>query len=132
FFLEDFTMLRAAALALTTLAFAGCVSDSGGEGFVIISNESVGVGTTTCTVTASTTGPFASHGMISTSAQSGYVFTPVLESNITANTGEELQRTITLQGANVELTVAAMTIGHADGTFTKATAPTLDGTDAKF
>jgi len=125
-------MLRAAALALSTLAFAGCVADSGGEGFVILSNEFVMPGQTACTVTATATGPFVSHGMISTESQSGYVFTPVLESNITAVAGDELTRTITLQGANIELTVAAMTIGHADGTFTKATAPTLMGTDGKF
>ena len=37
-----------------------------------------------------------------------------------------------MQGANIELTVAAMTVGHADGTFTKATPPTLMGTDGKF
>ena len=43
-----------------------------------------------------------------------------------------LQRTITLQGANIELTVSALTIGHADGTFTSATPPTLMGTDGKF
>jgi hypothetical protein len=125
-------MLRAAALALSTLAFAGCVADSGGEGFVILSNEFVMPGTLACTVTANATGPFVSHGMISTQSQSGYVFTPVLESNITAVAGDELTRTITLQGANIELTVAAMTVGHSDGTFTKATAPTLMGTDGKF
>lgn len=125
-------MLRAAALALSTLAFVGCVADSGGEGFVIVSNEFVMPGATACSVTPSTTGPFTSHGMISTLSTSGYVFTPVLESNITAVTGEEIQRTITLQGANIDLTVAAMTIGHSDGTFTKATPPPLTGTDAKF
>jgi hypothetical protein len=125
-------MLRAAALALSTLAFAGCAADSGGEGFVILSNEFVMPGTTVCSVTAAATGPFVSHGMISTQSQSGYVFTPVMESNITAVPGEELTRTITLQGANIELTVAAMTVGHADGSFTKATPPALTGTDGKF
>ena len=126
-------MLRVLATALITLAFAGCVADSGGEGFVIVANEMVVPGTVSCMVTASATGPFVSRGQISTASPSGYVFTPVLQSNISSASMEDmLQRTITLQGANVELTVDAMTIGHADGTFTKATPPTLMGTDGKF
>jgi hypothetical protein len=126
-------MLRAAALALSTLAFAGCVADSGGEGFTILSNQFVMPGTVGCTITPAATGPFLSHGMISTQSQSGYVFTPVMESEITAVTGEELKRTITLQGANIDLTVAALTVGHADGSFTKVSPlPALMGTDGKF
>lgn len=126
-------MLRAAALALSTLAFAGCVADSGGEGFTILSNAFVMPGAIGCQIPAAATGPFLSHGTISTQSQSGYVFTPVMESNISAVTGEELQRTITLQGANIDLTVAALTVGHTDGTFTKVSPPpTLMGTDGKF
>jgi hypothetical protein len=126
-------MLRATAFALFSLTFVGCVADSGGEGFSIVSNEFLVQGGMGCEVMASATGPFLSHGQISTFSQSGYVFTPVMQSSITATTAEEMQqRTITLQGANIELTVGAMTIAHSDGTFTKATPPTLDGTDGKF
>ena len=126
-------MLRVFALALTTLAFAGCVADSGGEGFVIVSNELIMPGTNSCLVTATSTGPFLSRGEISTSTQSGYVMTPVLQSNISsASMTDVLQRTITLEGANIDLSVGALTIGHADGTFTKGTPPTLMGTDGKF
>ena len=126
-------MLRAFALALTTLAFAGCVADNGGEGFVIVANEFLMPGLPSCMITATNTGPFLSRGQISMSTTSGYVFTPVLQSQITSETTTDmLQRTITLQGANIELTVDALTIGHADNTFTKATPPTLSGTDGKF
>ena len=125
-------MLRAAALTLSIVALVGCVADSGDEGFVIVSNEFVMPGATSCSVLASPNGPFTTHGQISTLSQSGYVFTPVMESNITAEQGQELQHTITLQGANIQLTVAAMTIGHADGTFTKADPPALEGTDGQF
>ncbi|MBV8759043.1 MAG: hypothetical protein JO257_17270 [Deltaproteobacteria bacterium] len=125
-------MLRALTTALITLAFAGCVADNGGEGFVIVSNESLSGGNT-CSVVASSNGPFQSRGEISLYSPSGYVFTPVLQSNITTESMMDMiQRTITLQGANVELTVNALTIGHADGTFTKAMPPTLMGTDGKF
>lgn len=126
-------MLRVLAPALFTLAFAGCVADNGGEGFVIVSNELIMTGIPQCTVLAASTGPFLSRGEISTRSTSGYVLTPVLQSQITSeSTADMLQRTITLQGANVELTVDALTIGHADGTFTKATPPVLQGTDGKF
>lgn len=126
-------MLRVLATALFTLAFAGCVADNGGEGFTIVSNEAVGAAAATCAVNPSATGPFQPRGEISTRSPSGYVFTPVLQSNITSlSAGDTLQRTITLQGANIELTVSALTIGHPDGTFTHATPPTLMGTDGKF
>ena len=126
-------MLRAFAPILLTLAFTGCVADNGGEGFTIISNEYIAAGTTGCMLTASATGPFLSRGQISTLSQSGYLFTPVMQSNIsTQSMADLIQRTITLQGANIDLTVDALTIGHANGTFTKATPPTLMGTDGKF
>lgn len=126
-------MLRVLATTLVTLMFAGCVADNGGEGFTIIANEALMVGAPSCLVTAASTGPFQSRGEISTSSPSGYLLTPVLQSDITSQSmTDTLQRTITLQGANIELTVSALTIGHADGTFTHATPPTLMGTDGKF
>lgn len=126
-------MLRVLATALITLAFTGCVADNGGEGFVIVANEFIPVATIGCMVLPVATGPFQSRGQISTRSQSGYVLTPVMQSNIsTQSMTDILQRTITLQGANIDLTVDALTIGHADGTFTKATPPALTGTDGKF
>jgi hypothetical protein len=126
-------MLRVLAPVLFSLALVGCVADSGGEGFVIVANEAVTLGMPQCTVVPAATGPFQSRGEISTLSPTGYVFTPVLQSSITSDTmTDTLTRTITLQGANVELTVDALTIGHADGTYTHATPPTLTGTDGKF
>lgn len=126
-------MLRAFAPILLALAFTGCVADNGGEGFTIVSNEYIPTGTIGCMLLASSTGPFLSRGQISTLSPSGYLFTPVMQSNIsTESMADLIQRTITLQGANIDLSVDALTIGHADGTFTKATPPTLMGTDGKF
>jgi len=123
-------MLRAAALITSTLAFTGCVADSGGEGFVILNNTAV-MGTT-CILTGAVGQPFKSHGQISTMSPTGYLFTPLLQSQVTAQAGQETQRTIMFQAANVDLTVEAVTIQHADGTFTKPPPPTLTGTDGKF
>jgi hypothetical protein len=124
-------MLRAAVLFTSTLAVAGCVADSGGEGFAIVNNSAV-TGTT-CMLTGVAGQPFVSHGQISTLSPAGYLFTPLMQSQITADTSSVQQRTIQFQGANIELTVEALTIGHADGTFTMVTpAPTLMGTNGKF
>jgi hypothetical protein len=123
-------MLRAAALITTTLAFTGCVADSGGEGFIILNNTAVQGGT--CVLLGTQGQPFKAHGQISTLSPAGYLFTPLFESNITATAGQEITRTLMFQGANVELTVEALTIQHADGTFTKPTPPVLEGTDGKF
>ena len=123
-------MLRAAALITTTLAFTGCVADSGGEGFVILNNTAV-MGTQ-CLLLGTMGQPFKSHGQISTLSPAGYLFTPLLQSKVTATAGQELQRTIMFQGANIDLTVEAMTIQHADGTFSKPSPPTLMGTDGQF
>lgn len=123
-------MLRAAVLFTSTLAFAGCVADSGGEGFTILNNTAA-VGTT-CMLTGGMGQPFVSHGQISTASPAGYLFTPLMQSQTTALTGMEAQRTIQFSGANVELTVEAMTIEHADGSFTMPTPPVLMGTAGKF
>jgi len=124
-------MLRAAALITSTLAFTGCVADSGNEGFIILNNTAPPTGTV-CTLTGALGQPFVSHGEISVASPSGYLFTPLIQSQITATATNETQRTIMFEGANVELTVEAETIQHSDGTFTKPTPPMLQGTDGKF
>lgn len=123
-------MLRAAVLMTSTLAFAGCVADSGGEGFVILNNTAV-TGDT-CTLTGTAGQAFVSHGQIYSGSPAGYLLTPLIQSSITATTGQELQRTIMFEGANVELSVEALTIQHADGSFAMPTPPALDGTTGKF
>jgi hypothetical protein len=122
-------MLRAAVLFTSTLAFAGCVADSGGEGFVILNNTAVG---TDCAFTGDTGQAFIAHGQIFSGSPTGYLLTPLFESAITATADNQLQRTIMFSGANVELTVAALTIHHADGSTVSAMPPELTGTDGKF
>jgi hypothetical protein len=110
--------------------FTGCVADSGGEGFMILNNTAPPQGM--CLLTGATGQPFISHGEISTLSPSGYLFTPLIQSKITATSTTDTTKTITFDGANVELTVEAVTLQHADGTFTKPAPTPLTGTDNKF
>jgi hypothetical protein len=123
-------MVRAAALIISTLAIAGCEADSGGEGFVILNNTAV-TGDM-CSLTGVAGQAFISHGQINSGSPVGYVLTPFMQSAITAETGQELQRTIMFSGANVELTVEAITVTHSDGSSTIVPPPTLMGTEGKF
>lgn len=123
-------MLRTAALITSALAFSGCVADSGGEGFIILNNTAPPIGM--CMLTGALGQPFISHGQISTLSPAGYLFTPLLQSKLVAVSATDTTKTILFQGANIDLTVEAVTIEHADGTFAKPMPPTLVGTDGKF
>lgn len=123
-------MLRTAALITSALLFSGCVADSGGEGFLILNNTAPPVGM--CLLTGAVGQPFISHGEISTLSPSGYLFTPLIQSKLSANSATDTTKTLMFDGANIELTVEALTIQHADGTFSKPTPTPLTGTDGKF
>jgi hypothetical protein len=98
-------MRLVSALAFTLLV-VGC-ADKGDEGFFILNNTAPPVGATACTLTGDAGQPFIAAGAISYLSPSGYVFTPLLESRITAVMGSEAERTIHLEGANVTLTAPA-------------------------
>jgi hypothetical protein len=106
------------------------VADSGGEGFVILNNTAVSGDS--CALTGDASQAFLAHGQINASSPQGYLLTPLFESAITSTGASDLQRTILLSGANIELSVVAMTVTHTDGTTTNPPLPTLSGTDAKF
>jgi hypothetical protein len=97
-------MRLVSALAFTLLV-VGC-ADKGDEGFFILNNTAPPASGGACTFTGDSGQPFIASGSISQLATQGYVFTPLLESRITAVTGSEAQRTIHLEGANVTLQVA--------------------------
>jgi hypothetical protein len=98
-------MRLVSALAFTLLV-VGC-ADKGDEGFFILNNTAPPAGGTACTFTGDPGQPFISAGAISYLSPDGYVFTPLLQSRITAVTGQESERTIHLEGANVTLTAPA-------------------------
>ncbi|MEO8839961.1 MAG: hypothetical protein ABI591_01375 [Kofleriaceae bacterium] len=99
-------MRLVSALAFMSLVgLVGC-ADKGDEGFFILNNTAPPVGGVSCAFTGDPAQPFIAAGAISYLAPQGYVFTPLLESRITAVLGHEAERTIHLEGANVTLQVA--------------------------
>jgi hypothetical protein len=83
-------------------------ADKGDEGMFILNNTAPPIGTV-CTLTGDPAQPFTAAGEISHragAAGTGYIFTPLIASRITANMGDEDQRTIHLEGANVTVAVA--------------------------
>jgi hypothetical protein len=97
---------------------------------MIILNNSAPAATG-CMFTGATTQPFESHGIIATISPIPYQFTPLIQSRITSTTTDQAQRTITLQGADVALSVASVSIMSATGGFSTPPAPGL-GADAAF
>lgn len=83
-------------------------ADKGDEGMFILNNTAPPAGAL-CTLTGDVTQPFTAAGEIShraAAAGAGYVLTPLIASRITANPGDEAERTIHLEGANVTVSVA--------------------------
>jgi hypothetical protein len=125
-------MLRHVAPLALALFASGCVASNGGEGMIILGNTALAAGTTSCTFTGATGQPYLSGGQISILSPSPYLFTPLLESDISGGSGvDPLTRTITLQGANVTLTVASASLLAVNGTSTSPSL-SLSGTDAAF
>jgi hypothetical protein len=119
-------MLRLAPIPLALLAF-GCdsiLAHTGDEGMIILGNTALASGSTTCTFTGQLGQPYISSGQINTATNAGYLFNPLLQSNITAPMGSELIKTITLTGADVALTVESVTMSNID-TNAPITPPTI-------
>jgi hypothetical protein len=91
-------------LAFGALA-AGCTASGGDESILVLKNVAPPAGATggVCTFSASESEPVLVHGVLDTSAGTGYEFTAQLKSRITADTGQDDQRTIFVRGANVDL-----------------------------
>lgn len=102
-------MLRALG-TLAPFALVGCLANTGDEGMFIVNNTAV-TGTT-CTLTGMTGQPFTAAGIIAAGSPSGYFFTPLIESRITADltmADQVEQRTITLEGAHISLSATGAT-----------------------
>lgn len=93
------------ALFTFVLAGLGACASNGDQGFVLLQNAAVTPGSTICMVTAEPNGPTISQGQIYSGSPSGYLASPIMESRITANAGQELQRTIHVEGAHISLSV---------------------------
>jgi hypothetical protein len=109
-------MLRLATLS-SALLFLGC-ANQGDEGMTVINNTAVSG--TTCTLTGDPGQPFKSHGTIYALSPTGYLLTPLIQSRVTLGTevmADELQKTIFLRGADVNLTLKAVSI-ETNGAYT--------------
>jgi hypothetical protein len=124
-------MRLVSALAFTFLV-VGC-ADKGDEGFFIRNNTAPPIGGTGCTFTGDPAQPFIAAGSISQVSTQGYLFTPLLESRITAVMGQESERTIHLEGANVSLQVAnGGTMQNFTALFSGSLAPNNGTTNVSF
>lgn len=94
-------------LLLLTLATTACVADSGDEGFVVLNNITPGED---CALTPMAGGAFTPRGTIYLSSPQPYTLTPLIESRIDADETNISQRTVALQGARVDLTIAAVNV----------------------
>jgi hypothetical protein len=106
-------MLRLAALI--PLALVACV-DSGDEGLYVVNNSAV-TGTS-CVLNGSPMQPQLGHGLIQVDSPLPYIMTPLLQSRITAAENvDDISKTIQLRGADVTLTLKAVSI-ERNGAFT--------------
>jgi len=95
-------MLRRCAITLAVATAASCASQ-GDEVLLLLRNQLPGTG---CLISASENDPFVSQGTIDTAAAGsgrGYVMTPLVANTTTTDRATELQRTIIIQGADIDL-----------------------------
>jgi len=85
-------------LALILVLTSACVANSGDEGFNIVHNLAP---TGNCELTPGSA--FLARGLIDKQSPNPYVLTPEFVSRISAQEGNDFQRTIALRGANVEV-----------------------------
>lgn len=105
-------MLRLAALI--PLALVAC-ADSGDEGIYVLNNSAVSGDT--CALTGSPMQAMVGHGLINVNSPSAYVMTPLIQSRIQSVEGvDDTSKTIQLRGADIRLTIKAVSI-ERDGNF---------------
>jgi hypothetical protein len=113
---------------LVLFVVLGCAKN-GDEGMVVLANTAPSG--TTCTFTGDPTQPAFSQGEIAARSPDPYLLTPLIESRITAaGSGENVDRSILLQGADVTLSAStggqSVTLPSAAAQFTTTIAGTLE------
>jgi len=124
--------MRLASLT-SALILVGCASQ-GDEGMIVLNNTAVAG--SSCMLTGDATQPFVSHGQIYAGATRGYTLTPLIQSRVTIGMTEGaqdlLQKTISLRGADVQLTVKATEILENGVYTTSSTERALPGFSVLF
>jgi hypothetical protein len=95
------TLGTALGLGLALGAAGGCAASGGDQSIIVLRNVQPTAG---CVLTAMESEVGISHGTLDAQFHTGYVFAAQLKSRITADTTQEDQRTIFIDGANVDLT----------------------------
>lgn len=96
-------MFRAyATLVLAAALATGCSATTGDDSMFIVNNSAAPT-TGACSFTGQAGQSFTSSGLIDTATRAGYLFTPLVQSNIVAAQGQEAARTIEVLGANIDL-----------------------------
>jgi len=103
--------------ALVSLALVACV-DTGDEGIYVVTNTAV-TGAT-CSLSGDPSQPQIGHGTINSISLLPYVMTPLIQSRILPVDGvDEASKTVQLRGADVKLTLKAVSLENPlDGSFT--------------
>jgi len=109
-------MLRVATLVL---ALSACVAETGDEGMYVLNNSAISGDS--CALNGSSMQAFLPRGEIFALSPAGYLLTPLVESKLAVVEGQDpTLKTIQLHSADVELTVKAISVQHADSTFTSS------------
>jgi hypothetical protein len=90
------------AIALGTLATGatGCLASGGDESMLVLKNVMPASG---CTFSPAETETGITHGALDVQGRTGYLFTAQIKSRVTADAGQQDQRTILITGANVDI-----------------------------
>jgi hypothetical protein len=110
----------ASLVVVTALAFVPACADHGDEGILVTKNVAV---TTSCSFMGVSSEPEFPEGQFSVFSPAPYTVHPQMVSRITAVAGTELQRTILIQGADVDLTFSDPSFTGFDPALTHFQAP---------
>jgi hypothetical protein len=103
--------MRRVSVCLGMFALAGgCTADSGDESILVYKNVHAG---DNCTTSAAINETGWSHGGLDLLLPSAYIFVAQLKSRVTAELGQEDQRTIFTSGANIDITFPGSTLFSA-------------------
>lgn len=112
------------SLPLLLASLVGCAADTGDESFIIRSNLATPEGE--CLFLPALEAVSQSRGQLFLDSPTPYLLHPMFESRIVAPAGKESQRTVFLQGANVDLVIGPIeTIDDAGNVTVDATEETL-------
>ncbi len=123
-------MLRSLAILLSGVALAACTASTNSDAAMIVLQNMAPPITGICSFTPTIGQAGLSSGLWSIGSFSPYILNPLIQSRVTAVMGSELERTITLQGADVHVTVQSASVATSTGT-TNPTI-TLSPTDSAF